>query len=79
MQNAFISLLTVAAIVAPACGAEWLTDFEAAKKQAAAENKADSKSNNTMGSISHKMLRSAPPVTFCGALASLDNILRSGI
>ncbi|HIX19757.1 MAG TPA: thioredoxin family protein, partial [Candidatus Akkermansia intestinigallinarum] len=40
MQNAFISLLTVAAIVAPACGAEWLTDLEAAKKQAAAENKA---------------------------------------
>ena len=40
MQNAFISLLTVAAIVAPACGAEWLTDLETAKKQAAAENKA---------------------------------------
>ena len=34
------SMMSLAAIVAPAFAAEWLTDLEAAKKQAAAENKA---------------------------------------
>lgn len=32
--------VSLAAIIAPAMGAEWQTDFEAAKQQAAAENKA---------------------------------------
>ena len=40
MHKMLFSMMSLAAIVAPAFAAEWLTDLEAAKKQAAAENKA---------------------------------------